>query len=169
MLRAIFLIACFLVVVTAPANAFADPGGQTTEAPVDEEAADDGDDGKFFDGNHRQEIYEKSRLQKRRAVLYSLALPGLGNFYAEQYALGTLSLTALVFSGMFLGFGLINGHPDLVRLGAITTGVTYVGSATSAYLGVRQYNAELRRNLHLDATFAPIDDSALIFEWSWRF
>lgn len=131
-----------------------------------------------FGAEHRQRIYEQSRLDQRRAVLYSLALPGLGNYYAEQYALGTVALMSMVFTTMFLVFGLTNDHPDLVRIGAVTGGVTYVGSALTSYMGVRSHNDQLRRNLHIGSErFAPRGDNfrvpsqprTLTIGWRWQF
>ncbi len=131
-----------------------------------------------FDASHRLRIYEASRLDRRRAVLYSLALPGLGNFYAEQYALGTVALMSMVFTTMFLTFGLLNDHPDLVRIGSVTGVVTYAGSAVSSYLGVRSYNEQLRRSLHVDSDRLghldggmpfPRSPRAISIGWQWRF
>ena len=143
-----------------------------SDTDVDTEAASDSEGPRHFDADHRQRIYESSRLEPRRAILYSLALPGLGNYYAEQYALGTISMMSMVFTGIFVAFGLLNNHSDLVRIGAGLGAVTYIGSATAAYLGVRSHNDQLRRSLHIDARRdAPFSslDSPQNWTIGWRF
>lgn len=147
------------------------PEEPTEEAVVDDVPELDDTDEIIDDFGlaHRQRIYEASRLEKSRALLYTAALPGWGNFYAEQYAVGTISMMALLFSGMFLGYGIVNDHPDLVGLGIATGGLTYATSGVFAYLGVQNYNANLRRSLHIDnpqgALFSarePDDDGLLL-------
>lgn len=175
------LVAALLIAAICCLNtaAYADDGDAPNDLPTpsvsdgDAQADDDeGQEGQFFDDDHRQRLYDDYRLQPRRAVLYSLALPGLGNYYAEQYALGTVALMALTFSGIFIGYGLINGQATVTRLGLVTTALTYGGAMGSSYFGVRQYNQRLRRNLHLDGAqqSAPRPPQATWgLGWSWRF
>ena len=135
-----------------------------------------------FGPEHRKELYHAQRLQTRRALLYSALLPGLGNFYVEQYALGTVAFSAFIFSAMFLGYGFVNNQSDIVRIGAVLAILTYGGAATSSYLGVRSYNDRLRRRLHLGAHHspafsewhsgphsAPIPAPVFGVSWQWRF
>ena len=168
-----FVTVAAVLAIGAPAfaddNGFIDSGDASAEVPTEVDEATAAPQRRLFDADHRREIYEESRLQRRRAVLYSLALPGLGNFYAEQYALGTLFMSTLVFSGMFLGFGLVNNHPDLITLGLVTTGLTYAGAGVTSYLGVQRYNAQLRRNLHLNSYLSRGDTTEWVIHWSWRF
>ncbi len=155
-----------------PAAADQADGGDAPQEVTPDEAAQLQQERRLFDDQHRREMYETSRLQRRRAVLYSLALPGLGNFYAEQYALGTIALMSLTFSGIFIGYGLVNNQSQIFRLGLATTAFTYAGAATSSYLGVKQYNARLRRNLHLDSTWQaqPLtNERTWTVGWTWRF
>ena len=142
-----------------------DEADQLEEGEVSEEVVDD------FGAAHRQRIYETSRLDRRRAVLYSLALPGLGNFYAEQPAVGAVAMMSLVFSAMFIAFGLRNNQSGLVRFGAATGAATYGGSAAIGYLGVRRYNDRLRQSLHVDerAATPTATSSSWTIGWQWEF
>ncbi len=104
-----------------------------------------------FSPQHRQQIYEDSKLSTTRAVLYSAALPGIGNFYANQPAFGVISLMALSFSAAFIGFALANDNDDAGRIGVVIAATAWAGSTTTAAIGVRSHNRQLRRNLHLEA------------------
>lgn len=172
MFRLLFSAICISAIVAFASAAFASDGGGddpegTQSASIDTASPDT--QRRLFDSDHRLELYETSRLERRRALLYSLALPGLGNFYAEQYALGTIALTALVFSAIFVGYGAINGQSQLLRIGLVTTGLTYVGSGISSYIGVQRYNDELRRNLHIESASASQYPPVTTVGWSWRF
>lgn len=127
----------------------------------------------FFDQEHRRRLYEQNRLSTTRAALYSLALPGLGNFYVEQYALGIVAMSAFVFSAIFLSYGLINNHPDLVWIGGGLAVLAYGGGATSSVLGVRAYNERLRQSLHLQSSHQrgprPAPTPAAGIGWRWSF
>lgn len=179
MARITLIILFGLATVAFPASVVADepppPSGDDV-ADVDIDAGDtDADEEstrRSFDADHRREIYEQSRLQPWRAVVYTAAFPGIGNFYAEQYALGTVAMMSMVFASMFAGFGLMYNRPDLARLGAGIATVAYTGAGISSYLGVRSYNRQLRRNLHVDddyraafnETYPPVG-----IHWTWRF
>ncbi|RDV38121.1 hypothetical protein DV096_09915 [Bradymonadaceae bacterium TMQ3] len=108
----------------------------------------------FFDANHRQRIYEQGRLSHIRAALYTLLLPGLGNFYVEQYMLGTVAMSLTVFAGIFLAYGLSLSRNDLVGLGAGVAGLAYGGGLITSYQGVRRYNLQLQQSLQLDRASA---------------
>lgn len=108
----------------------------------------------FFDANHRQRIYEQGRLSHTRAALYSLLLPGLGNFYVEQYMLGTVAMSLTVFAAIFIAYGLGLSRGDLVGLGAGVAGVAYGGGLITSYQGVRRYNLQLQQSLQLDRAAA---------------
>lgn len=120
---------------------------------------------------HRKQIYEARKLSHRTALLYNL-VPGLGNYYAEQYALGTIALGSIVFSGMFLGFGFTYDQTDLVLLGSVLLGGTYVWSGLTSYFGVRTHNQQLRRSLrlddHPDVSAAP-EATNWTVGFTWRF
>lgn len=179
MIRLLIAITAFgLVVSSFGAVAVADEPPSSVEAPeqlpdeLDDEALSDDELSDDFGLAHRRRIYESSRLETSRALMYSAALPGLGNFYAEQYAVGTVSMMALAFSAMFIGFGLVNSHSGVTQLGLVSTGVTYVTSGAFAYYGVRRYNANLRRSLHIDdpesALFSSRHDAMIIqMQWSY--
>lgn len=132
-----------------------------------ESTAEEGDGNRLFGPAHRRELYEANRLQHRRALLYSLALPGLGNFYAEQYALGVVALSGVAFMAMFLGYGFVNSNPEVIRLGIITGALTYLGSGAFAAYGVSQYNEGLRRSLHLEASSPPALTPGLTLGWTF--
>ncbi len=140
-MRHLFIASILVAALCASSTAFAD---DTPSEPPPTEA-------RAFDAEHRQQIYESSKRSPTRAALYSAALPGMGNFYAEQPAFGVISLMALSFSAVFIGFALANDNDDAGRIGVVLAGATWVGSTTTAALGVRSHNRQLRRNLHLEA------------------
>jgi hypothetical protein len=135
----------FVIGIFLGSDAFA----QTLPAPEGAESQ------RLFSPEHRQQLYDANRLSERRALLYSAALPGLGNFYAEQYALGTVALSALVFSAVFIAYGLANNQRGLANFGIGLAIVTYGGAAGTSFFGVRSYNERLRRSLHLDRPIPP--------------
>lgn len=147
------LIAALVVVVPSGVGAETVPDGDEAigeEAIDTEPSPSDEETSTTFDRQHRHQLYEANRLHPWRAVAYTAALPGVGNFYAEQYALGTVAMTAMVFAGMFIGFGAMHGHTDLLWIGGATAGTAYLGGAVSSYLGARAHNRELKRSLHID-------------------
>ena len=109
----------------------------------------------FFSLEHREQIYEESRLQHSTATLRSLLLPGLGNIYVEQYFIAGLAFTAIAFSAIFVGFGLTSDRPDVAWAGLGLAGVTYAGSIGTSLYGVSQYNQQLRQSLKIGQA-API-------------
>jgi hypothetical protein len=133
-----------LVAQTAPAP-------QTPVAQADQ-PADDGEE--FFGQSHRQQIYEQSKLSTTSAVLYNLAVPGLGNVYAEQYFYGGIAFSLMVFTLVFVGYGLVTDQSQFLWFGATTAGVAYTGSIATSIYGVRDYNEKLRQGLKLEGAFA---------------
>ena len=152
MIRWFTIATCIaLSVLLAAAPAAADQVDADEPADSVEQLDDDASDGsRAFDTQHRIQIYEANRLNAWHAVGYTALFPGLGNFYAEQYALGTVALSAMVFAGMFAGFGLMHGHLDLLQIAAAIAGSAYVGGGITSFYGVRAHNRQLRRSLHID-------------------
>ncbi len=109
----------------------------------------------FFSSNHRQQIYEQSRLQHSTAALRSLLLPGLGNIYAEQYLFAGIAFTAVAFSAVFISFGLVSDRSDVAWAGAGLLGATYAASIGTSLYGVSQYNEQLRQGLKITAAPPP--------------
>jgi hypothetical protein len=135
-----------------------DPQTETT-APAEQDspnqAAAQPDDGEeFFGDSHRRRIYEQSQLSTTRATLYNLALPGLGNVYAEQYFYGGIAFSLMVFTLVFVGYGFSTEQPQFLWFGATTAAVAYTGSIATSIYGVHDYNEELRQGLKLDGAFA---------------
>jgi hypothetical protein len=111
----------------------------------------------FFGAAHRMRIYEQSRLSHRRATLYSLALPGLGNLYAEQYLGAGLAFSMLTFSAIFITYGLRSNRSDVAYIGLGLAGLTYGVALGTSLRGVSAYNDVLRRSLKIeDASLAPV-------------
>jgi hypothetical protein len=106
--------------------------------------------GQLFDQEHRERIYDARKLTYGEATAWSLAFPGLGNYYVDQYLLGTLAIMSMVFAGFFVGYGVSTEQPDLLWTGVGIAAISYGWALGTALLGVRVYNAELRQNLHLD-------------------
>lgn len=113
-------------------------------------------------------IYDESRLSHKRAALYSLALPGLGNIYTEQYFSAGLAFSMLVFSGIFIVYGLRSNRSDVAWMGAGIAGVTYGVSLGTSMRGVTQYNRTLRRSLKVDEA-AMLRSSAPTVNISFQF
>lgn len=101
----------------------------------------------FFDEAHRRQLYEQTRKSEWKAIGYSLVLPGLGNFYAEQYVTGTVVGMGMVFGITALIFGQTTDQSEWTWLGLGLGGSMYVVGATTSYFGVVDYNHELRRAL----------------------
>lgn len=135
-----------LMAQAAPAEQAPAASEQTDAEP----AADE----EFFGEAHRRRIYEQSQLSTTRAVLYNLALPGLGNVYAEQYFYAGIAFTLMVFTLVFEGYGLVTEQPQFLWMGGATALVAYSGSIATSIFGVRDYNRELREGLKLDDSVA---------------
>jgi hypothetical protein len=137
----------------APEQADTDDAGSATE-PVKTDSGDD-----YFGQTHRERMYRQSRLSSTRALLYTLALPGLGNVYAEQYFLAGLAFSLMAFTAMFVLYGVSTQQPQFVHMGLITAGVAYTGGAVSSYLGVKKYNRRLRDSFNLDDSRSALPTS----------
>lgn len=101
----------------------------------------------FFNEAHRQQLYDQTKKSEWTAIGYSLAFPGLGNFYAEQYVTGTVVGMGMVFGITALVFGQTTDQSEWTWLGLGLGGSMYVVGATTSYFGVVDYNHELRRAL----------------------
>lgn len=124
-------------------------------------------DAYFMSAEHRQEIYEQSRKRPTRAVLYNLALPGVGNFYAEQYLLGGIAVVLTAFAGTFVVYGLSTKQSDVTVLGAVLGGVAYGGSIATSLIGVSSFNEKLRQGLKVDR--ADASRAVMLTPIVWRF
>lgn len=149
-------IVCVASLVVGPRTVLAQQAGEEpaaveidTELEDDETEADEADDQEFFGDSHRRRLYEESRLSSTRAVLYNLALPGVGNVYAEQYLYAGVAFSLMAFAGLFVGYGLYTDQSRFVHMGLGTAGFAYGGSIVTSLLGVREYNEELRGNLNV--------------------
>jgi hypothetical protein len=136
-----------LVAQTAPAP--------QTQAPASSQdsAQEDADD-EFFGAEHRRQIYEQSKLSTTTAVLYNLAVPGLGNIYAEQYFYGGIAFSLMVFTLVFVGYGFATDQSEFLWIGGGTAAIAYTGSIATSISGVRDYNEKLRQGLKLEGAFS---------------
>lgn len=130
----------------APSN----PSIEPANAAATSHAPRSGDP-KFFSREHRQKIYEESRLSVAGAVGRNLLLPGLGNVYAEQYFYAGIAFSLMVFAASFVSYGLVTDQSEFLWTGAATAGVAYVGSIGTSIIGVRKYNLERREGLKVEA------------------
>lgn len=105
----------------------------------------------FFGQSHRERMYKESKLSTTNALLYTLAFPGVGNIYAEQYFLAGLAFSLMAFTTMFVLYGITTSQPQFVHMGLVTGGVAYVGGGVSSFFGVKRYNKRLREGFNLDA------------------
>ncbi len=112
--------------------------------------------GEFFDASHRSEIYEKSKKNELKAVGYTLIFPGFGNYYAQQYVTGTVVGMGMVFGLTAMIFGLSTDQSDWTITGLVLGGSMYVVGGVTSYMGVQDYNTDLRRALKVaDLERAP--------------
>lgn len=123
-------------------------------APMTAQAQTTDADAYFMSDEHRQKIYDQARKKPARAVLYNLALPGVGNFYAEQYVLGGIAIVLTAFAGTFIAYGLSTKQSDVTVLGGVVAGVAYGGSIATSLIGISTYNAKLRQGLKVDRASA---------------
>lgn len=131
------------------------PLGQTAnvETATDESAKKEvrtDNDEEYFGLAHRERMYEEAKLSTSNALLYTLALPGIGNIYAEQYLLAGLAFSFMAFTIMFVTYGLTTQQPQFVHMGFVTGGTAYVGGAITSVIGVKRYNARLRESFNFD-------------------
>lgn len=101
----------------------------------------------YFGNAHRRQLYEESKLEYSRAALWTALLPGLGNFYAEQYLIGGLNASLVGFTALLVPYGLVTDQLSFVWTGIGITGTAYVSGFTTSLIGVRNYNRRLRRSL----------------------
>lgn len=122
-------------------------------SPAQAETSEFGPESEWYFGpEHRQQIYGESKLSYGRAVGYSLLLPGAGNVYAEQYFTAGLHFSALLFSLVFMGYGLTTSQSHLVLGGGLLWGGAMLTSSVSGSVGVARYNERLRRQLRVGPT-----------------
>ena len=123
-------------------------------------------DAYFMSDAHRQEIYEANRKQGGRAVLLTLAFPGLGNIYAEQFLIAGLAFVAMTFATVFVSYGLVTKQHGIAVTGLIVAGGAYGGGIATSIAGVNRYNRLLREGLKIEqSSLAP----ALVPTLSFRF
>lgn len=106
----------------------------------------------FFGEQHRREIYRKGRLRYSTAALRTALLPGLGNFYAEQYLLAGLNASLMGFAIVVVPYGLATDQPIFIWGGVGIAGTAYLSGFITSAIGVKRYNRRLRRRLRLDSS-----------------
>lgn len=169
-------LSCLLVIslLFAPTVAAAQDHAPTPAANAQPAATNYSGDQAFFSLEHRQQLYEESRLSKTDATLKNLLLPGLGNIYTEQYFYAGIALSFMVFTLSFIGYGLVTDQSEFLWFGAATAGLAYGGSIATSIVGVDQYNRRLRQGLKIDAAktqqTSPLDPAPLnTAQLTWRF
>lgn len=112
----------------------------------------------------RESFYEEAKLSHGNAVLYSLALPGLGNFYAERYFSGVLLMSVFGFGLTSLLLGLTSERADSVLIGTTLIVGAQATGAWMSWQGVTTYNDLLRQRYDLKP-----QASGPMLQWAWRF
>ena len=118
----------------------------------------------FFSTRHRQQLYSEGRLHYSGAVWRTALLPGLGNFYAQQYFLGGLNASLMGFAALLIPYGLVTAQPAFSWVGGGFAGTAYTSGFITSYFGVKRYNRELRQGLRIsedgrDQTSPPLADT----------
>lgn len=138
--------------------------------PDDDELRTDHGD-LFFSRSHRERMYLEARKSPSRALLYSLAAPGLGNIYAEQYFFAGITISLMAFTATFIAYGASTRQPAFIHYGLATGATAYTGGAISSYIGAVRFNQRLRANFNLTSAspphFPPSTPTTL--GWTFRF
>jgi hypothetical protein len=92
-------------------------------------------------------MYEQSRLHESTAILWTLAFPGLGNIYAQDYLTGAILGMVMVFGTTILIYGVTTDQSDIIGIGGFGCGAAYLTGGITSVLSVRDFNQELRRGL----------------------
>ena len=137
-------------VVEAPVAAAA----QEAEEEIDVAGAPSASSG--FSPEGRRRMYEASKLSTTTGTLRNLALPGLGNYYADDDFVGTIWMGLLAFGATSLGWALITDSTDFYFYAAGFAVVAYTGSIVTTIFAVDSYNDTLRRNLKVSPTEASL-------------
>lgn len=118
----------------------------------------------FMNEEHRRQIYDQKKLSPLAAIGYSFLLPGLGNMYAEQYFLGALLMSAMVFAGIFASYAFSSDQPEFYIGAGILAGGAYLIAPITASLAVDDFNENLRRGLKIAAQSNGKDMVGLSFK-----
>lgn len=140
------LISSLTLGMPAYAAAETTPDEQRAES-AEREGSESSNNG--FSTAHRRQLYKQGRLSYGKAILYN-TLPGLGNFYANQYVLGGVALSLIGFVAVLVPFGVVTDQPTFIWVGTGVAGFAYGGSVTTSLFGVRAYNRRLHESLQLD-------------------
>lgn len=100
----------------------------------------------------RKSFYEDAKLDVSTAVVRTLILPGLGNFYAEQYFTGVLVMSAFTLGVLSLIYGVANDLTDANLIGGLFIFGSYGAGIGMSYYGVEAYNEDLRRRYNLQTS-----------------
>ena len=111
----------------------------------------------FMNDAHRKEIYDQRKLSLGAAIGYSFLLPGLGNIYAEQYFVGALLMSAMVFATVFATYAFSTDQPEFYIGAGLLAGGSYVVAPITASIAVDDFNKNLRRGLKVSASVSGKD------------
>lgn len=137
---------------SAPSETAEPPSSAQPASPSADESSNRGD---YFGNQHRHRLYRQSKLEYYKAALWTALLPGLGNFYVDQYFLGGLHLSLMGFTALFLSYGLATERMPAVWASVVTSGLAYTSGMTTSLLGVTAYNRRLRRSLQVSVHLRP--------------
>lgn len=112
----------------------------------------------------RQSFYDEAKLERSTALLYSLALPGLGNFYTEQHFSGVLLMSIFGLGAVGLIMGLATDRSDATLIGTTLIVGTHATGAWMSWRGVAQYNDLLRQRYDLKQ-----QATGPMLQWAWQF
>ena len=149
---AVITLATALLIALLPATSLAADEEATpaeeAEATAGYETAEIGDED-FFSQRHRHQLYEEGRLSYGRAAALTALLPGLGNFYAQQYFIGGLAASVMGFAAVFVPYGLVTRQPGFSWAGVGLAGTAYATGFITSWFGVQRYNRRLKQGLRI--------------------
>lgn len=153
------ILQTMVALITALTLAF--PASVTAQVPQRTTSGE-----QYFSQKHRQRLYEESKKSELHAILWTLALPPLGDIYAEEYFWAGITGIFMVFAATFVGFALTTGQDTFLIWGAVTAGVSYTTAGVTSVMGVRSYNHELQRALKVGLA-NPEDARGISLSFSW--
>ena len=142
------------VVQKTPPTPKPEPAVQNLEPKKPEPAKPDTSEGIELATQDEDEKYLDPERALFLAVGPGLIVPGLGHFYAKQYAIGAFLASLRVVGLLVLAAGIFEDSIGFTIPGGVITGTSYFLDVLRAPEAAREYNAKLN-------PLPPLDDNAI--------